>query len=119
MNDIKPYNSLSSDEKKARRTFGYSSCVNCFAHKKGICDKTIFDVCCNAYTKGFVSGTKKHRELIKEEKLKLKNKRSKIYNLTDEDIRLRLLKYFENLNFGYIADIPREDIIDYLNSKKL
>lgn len=117
MNDIKPYNSLSSDEKKARRTFGYSSCVNCFAHKKGICNETIFDVCCNAYTKGFVAGTKKHRELLKEIKEKRKSKKSKVFKLTDEEIRISLIKYFKDYDYGYFAEVPREDIIEFLNSK--
>ena len=66
MDNVKPYKDLSSDEKKGRRSFTTALCTNCFLIKDGDgCGSKEYDICLNAYTKGFAAGTRKHREVIK------------------------------------------------------
>lgn len=63
MSKIKPYESLTPIEKKARDAFKYTRCNGCFCENS--CTQYLFAVCINAYTKGFVRGVKHHRQIVK------------------------------------------------------
>ena len=73
IDNIKSYKDLSSDAKQARKAFNTSVCTGCFINKsdKVICDETMYAVCINAYTKGFVRGVKHHRKVVKNKNKKL------------------------------------------------
>ena len=66
MNRVKPYKDLNSDERRARDAFNNSYCTECFIRKENLnCTPIQYDICLNAYTKGYVSGIKYHRKYIK------------------------------------------------------
>ena len=64
-NNVKSYDSLSSDEKTARKYFSKCFCTNCLL---GTCNELIYAACINGYTKGFSAGVKHHRKLVKNKK---------------------------------------------------
>lgn len=66
MDNVTPYDKLNSDGKAARKAFSSSYCIHCFANKENKCNKDVFDVCLNAFTKGFMRGVKHHRKVIKQ-----------------------------------------------------
>ena len=66
MSRVKPYETLTSIEKKARKIFRHTRCNGCVC--KDNCTLDIFAVCINAYTKGFVRGVKYHRQVVKNKK---------------------------------------------------
>ena len=72
MCNVKPYKDCTSEEKQARKSFSCALCTNCFLHKQeGGCNLTIYNVCLNSYTKGFVKGIKHHRKVVKNKNKKL------------------------------------------------
>jgi hypothetical protein len=66
MINIKPYDTLTSIEKKARNAFKYTRCNGCFYEHS--CTTELYAVCISSYTKGFVRGVKYHRQVVKNKK---------------------------------------------------
>lgn len=112
INGIKPYKELDSLHKAARKYDGRRRCTSC--NYKGLCPNNVLIVCTNSFEKGFITGIKHHRKIVKE---RTENKISKINGIYYKEIKERLIKYFENYNYGYFNGIPKEDIIKCLNSK--
>ena len=111
-NGIKPYKELNSIQKIARKYDDKRKCTNC--NYKGLCPNDVLIVCMQSFEKGFVTGVKYHRKVVKE---RTENKISKIFRISYKEIKEKLIKYFKDSNYGYFAEVPREDIIEFLNSK--
>ena len=112
INGIKDYEELDSLHKIARKYDGRRKCTSC--NYKGLCPNNVLIVCTNSFEKGFITGVKHHRKIIKE---RTENKISKIFKISYKEIKEKLIKYFKNYDYGYFAELAREDIIEFLNSK--
>ena len=111
-NGIKSYKDLNSIQKIARKYDDKRKCTNC--SYKGLCPNNVLIVCMQSFEKGFITGVRHHRKVVKE---RTENKISKIHNLSYKEIKEKLIKYFRDYDYGYFAEVPREDIIEFLNSK--
>ena len=109
---VKPYKELDSIHKIARKSCMRAKCKD-YSYG-GFCPNKVLVVCIQSFEKGFVAGVKHHRKVVKE---RTENKISKIFRISYKEIKEKLIKYFKDYDYGYFADIPREDIIEFLNSK--
>lgn len=64
---LKPYKELNSIQKVARRYDGRRRCTNC--SYQGLCPNNVLVICTNAFEKGFITGVKHHRKIIKNKML--------------------------------------------------
>lgn len=63
---IKPYKNLDSLHKTARKYDSERKCTNCSF--EGLCPNNVLIVCTESFEKGFITGVKYHRNLIKNKK---------------------------------------------------
>lgn len=63
---IKPYKKLDSLHKTARKYDSRRKCTNCSF--KGLCPNNVLIICTKSFEKGFITGVKYHRNIIKNKK---------------------------------------------------
>ena len=63
---IKPYKNLDSLHKTAHKYDYKRKCTNCSF--EGLCPNNVLIICTESFEKGFITGVKYHRKLVKNKK---------------------------------------------------
>lgn len=66
INGLKPYKKLDSLHKTARKYDSKRKCTNCSFD--GLCPNNVLIICIQSFEKGFITGVKYHRKIVKNKK---------------------------------------------------